>query len=273
MRLAFLSLALAVGCSSDPDAPPTHIQSCTAAANSRGVGRPCTQHADCAGQVASVCPMADYAADLDFCTMACSQGGDPVCGDGAVCVTRGGLSPRCVPEPCAAALQVAAAWPQSQIPCGVGQVNDLGVGKVCASNDDCAGLPAARCPLTLHEGLPNWCSMLCDYDSDCGPKAFCWIRPSGVGDEGVVGSCTPTGCRIFPPVKSPCEVGQINGNGVGRACAGDAACAGFKASSCSTEPRTGCTFDCATDQDCGVNATCWHRDGVATCVPIPCQIL
>lgn len=81
-------------------------------------------------------------------------------------------------------------------PCGAGSINEFGVGKPCSTMGDCSGnLGAKTCPVVLRPDNPNWCSMLCTDDSECGANAICWRRKTvEYGIEFIVGSCAPAAC-------------------------------------------------------------------------------
>ncbi|MCU1283539.1 MAG: hypothetical protein JWM53_7085 [bacterium] len=65
--------------------------------NELGVGKYCTGFTECAGKMASVCSNLGGDAQLHFCTMACSMGGN--CGTGATCQCQGGQC-GCLPDSC-----------------------------------------------------------------------------------------------------------------------------------------------------------------------------
>ncbi len=62
------------------------VPCCVGKVNDFGVGTPCTQHGDCAGQPASKCPMAIDSRLPNWCSFLCSPGDD--CGEGAFCWLR-----------------------------------------------------------------------------------------------------------------------------------------------------------------------------------------
>lgn len=243
------------------------------AANGKGVGKPCASATDCAGLAASLCPVADMHGDLDFCTLECTVGFDVPCGDGARCVGQGPLAPKCVPASCGSTLDRPQQFEKAVDPCEPGgTVNDTGLGKPCKTRQDCLGLIATNCPVELHDGLADWCSFLCDGDADCHDAAWCWKRPSVEG--GLVGSCEPLVCRIYPGVRASCSVGPVNGLGVGRKCSSDTDCAGQPAAGCG--PWGFCSRTCSHDDDCGRNAHCAPHDADGKreffCVPILCEL-
>jgi hypothetical protein len=65
--------------------------------NELGVGKYCTGFTECSGLMASFCANLGGDAQLHFCTMACSAGGN--CGAGATCQCQGGQC-GCVPDSC-----------------------------------------------------------------------------------------------------------------------------------------------------------------------------
>ncbi len=164
-----------------------------------GVGKACQHNADCLGQAAVVCLADSEDGGPDFCSTFCFGLESSECGDNAICIVRGDKPSVCAPIRCANEFSVPMASDVTvQFPCNVGQVNPEGVGKACSTDADCAVFGAARtCPVTIRPENPNWCSMLCVGDSDCGNNAFCWRRPTV--EQGVtftVASCAPTACRI-----------------------------------------------------------------------------
>jgi len=74
--------------------------------------------------------------------------------------------------------------------CLPGQVNDKGVGRICTRRDDCAGLWASFCDVSISKKRPPMCTRLCDDDTDCGPNAMCGI---------VNGTrhCYPSVCKAY----------------------------------------------------------------------------
>jgi hypothetical protein len=74
----------------------------------------------------------------------------------------------CLPSAC---LPRITGWDETCGPLSGVAVNDLGVGKRCYSQNDCAGLAASMCP-GPNSPEPH-CSMPCTTDADCGPGAAC----------------------------------------------------------------------------------------------------
>jgi len=245
----------------------------------KGVGFPCSSHDDCAGLDATFCPAAEKDGDWDFCTRSCSAfipDGDVLsCGATASCIDHGWGPALCAPESCGDSLAMDPIYPDASIPCDVDEaVNELGVGKPCEVHADCVDQPAGKCPQDIHAGLPTWCSMLCDTHSDCGENAFCWRRPSV--DGGLVGSCAPIACRIYPDLKTDCVPGLVNLQGLGQACSSNEDCLNKNARSCEKPEESlefpFCTQDCIHDDDCGANAYCWYNPITkgGSCIPILC---
>ncbi len=59
--------------------------------------------------------------------------------------------------------------------CEPGQINDKGVGKPCKTRDDCTGLWANFCDISISPRRPPMCSRMCDDHTDCGPNAMCGV--------------------------------------------------------------------------------------------------
>lgn len=247
--------------------------------NEKGVGHPCSTHEDCANLAADYCPAAELSNDFDFCTRPCNpflMDGDLLsCGPGAHCTDHGWGPALCAPTECSASLVSPPIYPEAAIPCAVEEaVNEVGVGKPCEVHADCAGLPAGKCPMDIHPGLPTWCSVLCDANSDCGTDAFCWVRPSV--DGGIVGSCAPIECRIYPEVDIECNSTSVNILGIGQPCETESICENLVANTCGTKvadfKNSFCTKKCIYDEDCGSNAFCWNDLSTqsSACIPILC---
>ncbi|MSP90638.1 MAG: hypothetical protein EXR79_02350 [Myxococcales bacterium] len=64
----------------------TCTEDCVAPPSALGVGKPCTTHEHCAGQIAQSCPYVFRPDNQKWCTMLCSE--DEECGAGAVCWKR-----------------------------------------------------------------------------------------------------------------------------------------------------------------------------------------
>ena len=273
-----LIIALGFGCSAGSDAFPS--ESCPSAlANERGVGLICSSHADCEGLEANFCPAAEDSRDWDFCTRPCSiflpDGDKLACGEGAQCTDHGWGPALCTPVECSAELAITPIYPEASIPCAITEaVNDLGVGKPCEVHEDCTGQPAGKCPMDIHAGLPTWCSMLCDGHQDCGENAFCWQRPAV--DGGLVGSCAPIDCRIYPSLNSECTPDMVNTTGLGLSCENNKNCENLSATQClSIDGALNvaiCSQSCIHDDDCGANAFCMTGldSAEGTCTPILC---
>lgn len=166
----------------------------TTPVNALGIGKPCGKPEDCFGQPAVTC--ADLGGGAPrFCAQYCF-GLPGECGVGALCVPRGKEQALCMPLGCAAQYAVAAPSDVTCTqPCSAGSVNSFGVGKPCKTNAECAEQAAKTCPITLRPDNPDWCSMLCSDDADCGPSATCWRRETvEQGVKFVIGSCAPTAC-------------------------------------------------------------------------------
>jgi hypothetical protein len=73
----------------------------------------------------------------------------------------------CLPSAC---LPRVPGWDETCGPLDGEPVNDYGVGKRCATDDDCAGLLANVCP---GDGPEPTCALMCQTDADCGPNAVC----------------------------------------------------------------------------------------------------
>lgn len=168
------------------------------AVNDLGVGKPCEVIADCRDQRALTCLAAAEANGFPFCTIYCFGLEPEECGRNARCIQRGDQPALCAPNTCADSLEVRPGPPvKMRIPCDVGAVNDMGVGKLCTTHSDCAGNKSARaCPRVFAAKKPNWCTMLCSKDEECGPNAFCWADENV--EQGVrftVRGCAPVACR------------------------------------------------------------------------------
>ncbi len=197
---AGLAFALVSKFGGGHDGPSGLSLDCAAAAvNARGVGKPCQANTDCAGQAAITCLGATEADGAAFCTTYCTGVDDDECGEGARCVRRGDRPSVCSPLACAAGLEVLPPPPVAiDRRCTVGQVNAFGVGKTCESHDDCAEFAVARsCPIVFKPDNPNWCSMLCSTDAECGPAAFCLAEETVErGTSFTVRSCAPVACKL-----------------------------------------------------------------------------
>ena len=168
------------------------------AVNPEGLGKPCASVQDCAGQKAVTCPRVNDPKGLDFCTQHCFGQRPGECGQGGTCAPQGdGVPALCVPSACAAKLTVAPAPAvKVRIPCSA-EANALGVGKPCKTKEDCRENSVARtCPMAIRPGNPNWCSVLCTTDADCGAGAFCWKRRSNESNGAPVASCAPESCIL-----------------------------------------------------------------------------
>ncbi len=171
--------------------------------NALGVGQPCVIGFDCTGTGAKLCEAGQREGGFDFCSMDCVYA-DPKpdpdeCGPDATCVYAGQGVGRCVPNACADGLaQPEPAIPDVAIPCErEAAANESGVGHPCTAHSDCSQFTIAySCPQAIDDGLPNWCSHLCDFEdhASCGEGAFCYWRPGREG--GMVGSCAPESCRV-----------------------------------------------------------------------------
>jgi hypothetical protein len=278
-NLFLLTLGTMVCCGTSTEATSTVCPS--AQNNEKGVGLPCSSHDDCAGLNASFCPAAEDTVDWDFCTRPCNifvPDGDILsCGSDTQCVGHGWGPALCAPTVCGETLAVQPIYPDASIPCDVTEaVNDLGVGKPCEVHADCAEQPAGKCPQDIHAELPTWCSMLCDGHSDCGDSAFCWHRPSV--DGGLVGSCAPITCRIYPEINTDCVPGVVNQLGLGQFCLTDEDCIKLSTIKCLAGNKSLslsiCTQSCIHDEDCGANAMCFTlpESQESTCIPISCMI-
>ena len=64
----------------------TCTEDCAAPPSKFGVGKPCTVHEDCTGQIAKSCPYVFRPDNQKWCTMLCNE--DEECGPGAVCWKR-----------------------------------------------------------------------------------------------------------------------------------------------------------------------------------------
>lgn len=196
-------LCFAFGCKADDPLPVSQPSLCAVGPiNDHGLGKPCVRSGDCAGQAAVTCYHPDEASPAGYCAEYCFGFKPDECGAGGRCVSRG-LEPNvCAPEACADAITIAPP-PAARVknPCLVGKVNDFGVGKPCTAMADCSEFSIAyTCPKALRPSNPNWCSLLCTADSDCGDNAFCWRRQ--VEERGVkftIGSCAPVACREDEP--------------------------------------------------------------------------
>jgi len=156
----------------------------------KGIGTPCNATIDCEELTAVTCPVASDPADLPFCTLFCSADSD--CGAGSTCVDRAAGIRYCVPEPCAAELaRPATVTYDVKRPCDAGTVNPKGVGKPCASTDDCVLEIANLCPIAKDPNHLDFCTASCANDSDCGKDARCIPRPGPHGDNRF---CVPVAC-------------------------------------------------------------------------------
>jgi len=173
-----------------PDATPNAI----------GVGKPCTTGADCRGQLAVNCLREDDPRAVDFCTRRCFFLGPDECGPDALCAPQGAAMAICIPAACAPRLTTPPPTPIAcDVPCALGEANALGVGKACETHAECGGNTIAKtCPKSIRPTNPNWCTMLCTSDADCGADAFCWQRPAGTNAKHNIASCTPKSCCKLP---------------------------------------------------------------------------
>lgn len=193
--LAFAPLFVAAGCH-DPTQPPARAcPQATKEVNPLGVGRPCATAADCSGLRAHECPRQVDPAAPDFCTFFCQ--GHIDCGTDGVC-TRvtlhdGNTIQYCAPASCAASVgTVLGPDDANPIRCEVGQVNDLGLGKVCSGMEDCVGTPMPFCPKSYHPSAWDWCTRLCEKDDECGSDGICWHTTSVEGFP--IASCVSVEC-------------------------------------------------------------------------------
>ena len=159
--------------------------------------------------------------------------------------------------------------------CEAGQVNELGVGRECKTNDDCKGLEAAMCHGAKGPGRPPVCTVHCEKDEDCGPDAMCGLS------RGWIRSCYPQRCQDFAytpdrvrPLKGTpaahagalvCDPGfSFYEEGFGKACASGDDCSGLEARGCnqSIYPPgvTRCARECRTDERCGANGYCAYTE-------------
>ena len=167
------------------------------AVNDQGLGKACAKASDCLGGSAITCLKEQEGDGFDFCTKFCFGLKPDECGPNGKCIPRGAKASVCAPAACADKLAVAPAEDVTiTFPCTVGSINDYGVGKVCEKNAECAGLVAKICPYEIRPQNPQWCSMLCAADSECGPNAFCWRRMvEENGRKFNLGSCAPIACQ------------------------------------------------------------------------------
>lgn len=195
--------ALLPACTDMPVDEPSLASPCAGAPiTNLGIGQPCRADADCATLQASRC-LTIAGADSGFCSKTCidKPQGWLACGPGAQCVTQGTSPAMCAPVACAPTVQIDPPFIDIDRHCTVGQVNDLGVGKVCTSVGACAAFGGSTaCPDVLHpgSGAPAFCSPLCGQDADCGPNAFCFWRKAAPGKEnwGWIGACAPVACKL-----------------------------------------------------------------------------
>ena len=155
--------------------------------------------------------------------------------------------------------------------CEPGQVNDLGVGRECTTNDDCRGLPASMCQRNKGPDRPSVCSVHCDRDADCGEGAMCGLA------RGWIRACYPKRCTDFAydparvrPLDGPpaahagaivCDPGfSFVEEGYGKACASNADCDGLEARGCNgaiyPPGVLRCARECRTDAKCGAHGYC-----------------
>lgn len=185
----------------DASGPIAHLESksCPGGVTGEGgLGKPCAHVADCQGQAAITCLKENEPDGFDFCTKYCFGIKSDECGAGGKCISRGKLPSVCAPVACADKLAVPLPKEVTiAYPCTSGKVNDFGVGKACATHDDCAEFKVAKtCPRAIRPENPPWCSMLCSEDSECGENAFCWRRTTEEnGRKFVIGSCAPVACQ------------------------------------------------------------------------------
>lgn len=168
-----------------------------------------------------------------------------------------------------------------------GGANDIGVGKPCASPEDCRGLAAIQCPKAADPDGVDFCTRVClGVDpNECGQGASCVLRGNGPS------ICAPNACAQALTVPLPndvsvnvdCKAGAVE-LGVGQPCAAHADCQATKAAHfcprvVSPKQPAFCTMLCRDDADCGGGAFCWRRltdEGgrqhvVASCAPVACK--
>lgn len=162
--------------------------------------------------------------------------------------------------------------------CEPRQVNDLGVGRPCKSQADCAGFKASMCPSAVKGPTrASVCTVHCDTDADCGPGAMCGLV------RGAWRACYPKHCtdfaydkaRLRPPKGPPpkhagaalCDPGfSFYSQGWGAACKDSQDCRGEgkKSKGCNgaiyPPGVMRCTSECRTDADCGDNAYCSYTE-------------
>ena len=89
--------------------------------------------------------------------------------------------------------------PDPVVPCDLGEVNGLGLGRPCGNSYDCwesRRQPSVWvCPKDFHPELRTYCTRICEYDADCGDDGRCLEVFSTEG--GIILTCYPVGCE--PP--------------------------------------------------------------------------
>jgi len=117
----------------------------------------------------------------------------------------------CLGEKCQAQLDACLDDARTvENPCRHETPNSLGVGLPCVEQSVCTeqregreeAIAAFNCPYYSQvveaereeANLPRWCTMLCEFDADCGEGAFCWQRRAR--DQVIVGSCALSACEV-----------------------------------------------------------------------------
>lgn len=114
----------------------------------------------------------------------CGAEGTPCAGDSAndLCASR-----MCTASVCSGVPDMAGAGNSCCQPGHMG--NELGVGKYCTSQNDCAGQMANVCTIVSGQTTVGFCTMLCMAGTSCGSNATCMT-----GSGSTSGGCIPTNC-------------------------------------------------------------------------------
>lgn len=158
-------------------AEPWAVYTCTDfPANDLGLGTPCQEHTDCPGAGEQcVWGIVPCETGQGRCTTSCRM--DLECHTGPidfdtppplVCVVAADQLSVCLPSSC---LPRITGWHETCGPLSGEPVNELGLGKECHSQAECAGQVANQCP-SPNAPEPH-CTMPCESDADCGSMGAC----------------------------------------------------------------------------------------------------
>jgi hypothetical protein len=163
-----------------------------------------------------------------------------------------------------------------------GQVNPEGIGRPCHPTERPCDDLEADCCFVDAKLYGATCVSVCETQQDCPEGSWC---------REARGICMRPDCEwlfdVWYPEHRypygqgfPCNVGSVNGSGVGTLCSFDGnECGGLQAAEClglttgylEGDATSFCTMDCVADDDCGEGAGCVYENGPPFfCAPTSC---